>query len=172
MWIRALAGVLLLCLLWSLFRYAMGLRWEKKLREQALARQAGEGRKLIAEVPLKDGVLLVVDDGEALVWGEERQEFADVVGVRMLLNGGVLAGASRDGVVLPEPETAEEYEGRERWLVRVFRGGGKTRDIPCGAMREGVSREIAGRIFEVIRTRIGRGPAQSAQSSIGSPSRG
>jgi len=144
----------LLAILWGLFRFAMGLRFEKRSREQALEREASRGRRVVAEVPLDAGMSLVLADAEALLWGENRQPFAEIDGARMLLNGGVLAGVSRPGVALPEPAPGEEHEGREHWQVRLYRRDGTTLDVPCGALREGVSREIASRVFEAVRAAI------------------
>lgn len=155
MLVRLLAGLLFLAFLWSLFRFAMGLRFEKRVREDSLEREALEGRRLVAEVPLAEGMLLVRDDGEALLWGGERQPFSGISGARMLLNGGVLAGAARPGTTLPEPGRAEEYEGRERWQVRLYLRDGSVRDVPCGSLREGVSREIAQRVFDAVGARLG-----------------
>ena len=155
MLVRVLAALALLAVLLRLFRFAMDLRYEKRSRERALEREASRGRRVLAEVPLASGMLLVLADGEALLWGEERQPFREIEGARMLLNGGVVGGVSRPGVVLPEPAAGEEYEGRERWQVRLYRRDGDTRDVPCGALREGVSREIAARVFEAVRSAIG-----------------
>jgi hypothetical protein len=154
MLIRVFAGLLFLALLWSLIRFAVGLRWEKRNREKALEREAELGRRLVAEVPLDSGMMLVLDDGRALLWGGERQPFAEIAGARLLLNGGVLGSAARAGVALPEPGLAEEYEGRERWEVRLYLRDGSSRSVPCGTLREGVSREIATRVFETVRGAI------------------
>ena len=154
MLIRILAALLFLAFLWSLIRFAVGLRFEKRAREKALEREESLGRRLVAEVPLGAVMMLVLDDGEALLWGEERQPFSELLGARMLLNGRVLAGVARAGASLPEPETAEEDEERERWDVRLYRRDGTIRDVRCGTVREGVSREIATRVFEAVRAAI------------------
>jgi hypothetical protein len=54
-------------------------------------------------------------------------------------------------VSLPEPTSPEEFEGRERWDVVLYLEGGGTRLVECGNLREGVSREIASRIFDEVR---------------------
>jgi hypothetical protein len=154
MLIRILAVLLFLFVLWSLIRFATSLRFEKRNREKELDRESSLGRRLVAEVALDAGMMLVLDDGHALLWGDERQPFGEIVGARMLLNGGVLKSAARAGLALPEPPVAEEYEGRERWLVRLYVRDGSVRDVPCGKLREGVSREIATRVFEVVRAAI------------------
>jgi hypothetical protein len=154
MLIQVLAGLLFLALLWSLIRFATGLRFEKRAREKGLDRESSLGRRLVAEVPGDTGVTLVLEDGHALLWGEERQPFDEIQGARVLLNGGVLQSTAREGALLPDPPAVEEYEGRERWQVRLYRRDGSVRDVPCGKLREGVSREIATRVFETVRAAI------------------
>lgn len=154
MLIRVIAGLLFVAFLWSLIRFAVGLRFEKRAREKALDREESLGHRLVAEVPQGAGMLLVLDDGQALLWGDDRQPYADIAGARMLLNGGILASVARAGVALPERDAVEDDEERERWEVRLYRCDGTTRDIRCGTLREGVSREIATRIFEAVRVAL------------------
>ena len=77
------------------------------------------------------------------------------MGGRLLLNGGIIGEFAATGTSLPAPAGAEEYEGRERWDVRIYRRGAEPVEIPCGTLREGVSREIAGRAFEAVRGAVG-----------------
>jgi hypothetical protein len=154
MLIQILAGLLFLALLWTLIRFATGLRFEKRAREKGLERESSLGRRLVAEVPGDAGITLVLEDGRALMWGDERQPFDEIQGARVLLNGGVLQSIARKGALLPEPPVAEAYEGRERWQVRLYVRDGSVRDVPCGKLREGVSREIATRVFETVRAAI------------------
>ena len=65
----------------------------------------------------------------------------------MLVNGAVLRECA-----LPPPAPPAEYEGRERWEVALFLEGGAEARIPCGTLREGVSREIAARAFEAVQS--------------------
>ena len=53
---------------------------------------------------------------------------------------------------VPEPQSAEDFEGRETWDVVLYLEDGATRVVPCGTLREGVSREIAARVFRATRT--------------------
>jgi hypothetical protein len=63
----------------------------------------------------------------------------------------VIGSFTRAGVALPDPPAPEEYEGRERWDVLIYCAGSRTETVPCGTLCEGVSREIAGRVFEAVR---------------------
>ena len=152
MLIQLLAGAGLLFLLFSLFRFAMGLRWAKVSREAARTEAEDAGRKVVAELPLASGeVAFLVEDASGFAWQDRRVAKADIAGVRMRLNGGVLAEHAREGVRLPPPELAEEYEGRERWDVALFSGDCAPASIPCGVLREGVSREVASTVFAAVK---------------------
>jgi hypothetical protein len=152
MLLQILAAAVFLSFLFSLFRFAMGLRWAKVSRE-ALREEAGVGgRRVVAELPLPSGeVAFLSQDERGFAWGEESVDVADVIGLRMRLNGGVLAEWTRDGVRLPPPAPGEEYEGRERWDVAIFERGGRVALIPCGVLREGVSREVAASVFQAVK---------------------
>jgi hypothetical protein len=150
--VQIVALVALTFLLWMIFRFAMGLRWAKVSREDARAAEQARGRRMVAEIPLSDDeIVFFVEDEAGFYWGGRQVRKRDVRGARLLLNGAVMAGVSRDGERLPEPSASEEYEGRERWEVLLFMDAGRTERIACGTLREGVSREIAGRVFEAAR---------------------
>jgi hypothetical protein len=128
----------------------MALRWSKVVREGSRSAEESRGRRVVAEIPLPDGLLFFLEDDAGFYWGGSQARKSEVLGARMLLNGGVIGSFNRAGAPLPDPPPAEEYEGRERWDVLVYCADG-TRAVPCGSLREGVSREIAGRVFEAVR---------------------
>ena len=142
-------------LLWTFFRFSMGLRWAKVSREDARAAEQARGRRVVAEIPLpNEEIVFFVEDEDGFYWGGRQVRKRDVRGARLLLNGGIMMGVSRDGERLPEPSASEDYEGRERWEVLLFMDAGGTERIACGTLREGVSREIAGRVFEAVRSAV------------------
>jgi hypothetical protein len=160
--VQILALVALAFLLWMIFRFAMGLRWAKVSREDARAAEQARGRRMVAEIPLSDDeIVFFVEDEAGFYWGGRQVRKRDVRGARLLLNGAVMAGVSRDGERLPEPFPPEEYEGRERWEVVLFMVADRAERIACGTLREGVSREIAARVFEAVRVvlRAGKEPS-------------
>jgi hypothetical protein len=158
--IRLGALALLVMVLWQVFRLAMGLRFAKVSREEARASEEASGRRVVAELPLSDAeVVFLVEDEDAFSWGGAQVAKAGVRGARLMVNGAVLQEFSMPGQVLPAPEPAEEYEGRERWEVKVYDGAASTTSIPCGTLREGISREIAGRVFEAVRRAAGAASA-------------
>lgn len=151
MLLQILAAALLLVFLWSVFRFAMGLRWAKLSREELGRAEAARGRRVVAEIPLADDLLLFVEDAHGFHWGAQHAGRGAVLGGRVLLNGGVIGSFARPGVPLPEPPAPEDYQGRERWDVILYVDDGCALGVPCGSLREGVSREIAMRVFEAVR---------------------
>jgi len=148
--IRITAALLLAAALWAVFRFAMALRWSKVVREGSRSDEESRGRRVVAEIPLPDGLLFFVEDDAGFYWGASRARKSEIAGARMLLNGGVIGTFNRSGAALPDPPGAEEYEGRERWDVLIYCAD-RTEAVPCGSLREGVSREIASRVFEAVR---------------------
>jgi hypothetical protein len=148
--IRIVAAVALLAALWALFRFAMALRWSKVVREGSRSDEESRGRKVVAEIPLPHALLFFLEDEAGFYWGGSQARKSEIVGGRLLLNGGVIGSFGRPGATLPDPPPAEEYEGRERWDVLIYCRD-RTAAVPCGSLREGVSREIAGRVFDAVR---------------------
>jgi hypothetical protein len=162
--VQILALLALVFLLWTVFRFAMGLRWAKVSREGARAAEQDRGCRVVAEIPLSDDeIVFFVEDEAGFYWGGRQARKREVRGARLLLNGGVMASITRDGERLPEPSAPEEYEGRERWEVQLFMAAGRSERIACGTLREGVSREIAGRVFEAVRSAVGPGSGSSSR---------
>ncbi|HUG55410.1 MAG TPA: hypothetical protein VMR21_17520 [Vicinamibacteria bacterium] len=152
MWIKVAALLALVLLLWSIFRLAMGLRWAKVSREGARREEEARGRHIVAELPTADGTLgFFAEDHAGFYWPAGEAAKPAVRGARLLLNGGIIASMARAGTALPEPEVPEPFEGRERWDVVLFLAGGGRATVHCGTVREGVSREIATRVFDAVR---------------------
>jgi hypothetical protein len=155
MLIQLLAGLALLAALWMLFRFAMGLRWAKVSREEARSEAEAHGRRVVAEIPLSgEELAFFQEDHQRFHWEAQSVVKAEITGARLLLNGNVVGALSRPGAHLPEMPAAEEYEGRERWDVLLYLQSGDSRRVPCGTLREGVSREIAARVFEAVRREV------------------
>jgi hypothetical protein len=148
--IKVVALLVFFFVVFHLFGYAMALRSAKRTREREREAEEARGRRVVAELPLADGIVLLTEDESDLRWGDARITKAEVEGGRVLLNGGILREFARRPGVLPPPVPPEEFEGRERWEVAVFLEGGRVLRIPCGTLREGVSREVAARVYEAL----------------------
>ena len=160
--IQVLALLALVLALWTVFRFAMGLRWAKVSREDARAAEQARGRRVVAEIPVsEDEVVFFLEDDAGFYWGGRQARKREIRGARLLLNGGVMASFARNGEALPHPSTPEEYQGRERWEVVVYLEDGGEERIACGGLREGVSRDMATRVFEAIRSAVAPGKEQA-----------
>lgn len=147
--VQLAAGLLFLAFLWMLLRFALGLRYSKVVREEARDAQGG---RVVVEIPSPQGeVGFFVEEPEAFSWPAGRAAKAEILGVRLLLRGGPIGAAARPGVELPPAGPIDEYEGRERWDVVLYLRDGGTATVACGTLREGVSREVAARVFESVR---------------------
>ena len=152
--IQLSAGLLLLVFLWRAFRMAMAMRYEGVVRDGERREMEARGRRVVAEVPSHEGdVYLFMETPETFEWRGQILAKARITGCRLLLNGGVMAAAAKQGVALPEPPATEAFEGRERWDVRVY-AQSEAVDIPCGMLREGVSREAARAVYEAVRATL------------------
>jgi hypothetical protein len=154
MLLRVLAAAALLALLWWVFRLSMGLRWSKIEREAARRREEETGRRVVAELPLADGVVFFVADAAGLHWGGQSIAREELAGVRLLLNSAVVSAASRTGATLPEPPAPEDEPGREKWEVLAYLRDGRALAIRCGTVREGISREAARAVFDALRQEV------------------
>jgi hypothetical protein len=155
MWIKIAALLALLALLWSIFRLSMGLRWAKVSREGARREEEGRGRRIVAELPSSDGTLgFFAEDHAGFYWPAGEAGKSALRGARLLLNGGVIAATARAGAALPDPPVPEPFEGRERWEVVLYATEGDHHTVACGRVREGVSREIATRVFDAVRAAL------------------
>jgi hypothetical protein len=152
MWTQVLAGLVFLAFVWMVFRFAMGLRYAKVAREEARGAREGQGVRVVAEIPSKQGdVQFFVDDGDAFSWPGGRIPKDQVAGARLLLRGGLVGSFERPGAALPPVGPVDDDESRERWDVVVYLRDGCFLTVPCGTLREGVSRDVASRVFEALR---------------------
>jgi hypothetical protein len=154
MLVRVAAAIALALVLWWLFRLAMGLRWAKLERDRARRQEEESGRRVVAELPLPEGVVLVVEDAGRITWGGIGVLKQDLLGARLLLNSAVVGTVSRPGAALPPPPEAEPDEGKERWEVVFYLRDGSWRAVGCGSVREGVSRDAARAVLDAVRREV------------------
>jgi hypothetical protein len=158
MLIKVVAAALLVALLWTLLRFALGLRWAKVSREASRRAEEERGRRVVAELPLESGsVDMLLEDDRFFRWDETSVAKDAIVGGRLQLNGGLVAECCRPGTTLPSPGPPEEFDGRERWEVVLHMADGARLSVACGSLREGVSRETAHRAYEAVRAAVAAG---------------
>jgi hypothetical protein len=152
--VKILAGIGLLVLVWVLLRYALALRYAKIARERSRAEEESRGRRVVAEIPADEGLALFTEDQDRFYWAGREVRKREIAGVRMLVNGAAAATAARPGAALPDPPAAESSEGRERWEVVLYLRDGGAALVRCGSLREGISRDIAARVYEAARAAV------------------
>lgn len=155
MLIKVAAAALLVAFLWALLRLALGLRWAKLTREGERREEEERGRRVLAELPLPSGeIVLLLEDDRAFRWGAASVARETILGARLVMNGAILAECARPGFAPPPPVPPEDFDGRERWEVVLYLAGSGVATIPCGTLREGVSREIASRAYEAVKAEL------------------
>jgi hypothetical protein len=154
--IAALVAIVLLMVAASL---ATTLKAYRRRRDRARDSERALGRRIIAELPVSDELVLVTEDEKRLYYGERSIDKDLVVAVRVLINGAPIAAhvSRRHAAAPPVQPTAFEDrpEGiaRDRWDVAVEAING-TMLVECGAIRERVSQELARVVFEAVKRDI------------------
>ncbi len=153
---RDLIGIAVVVLLvFAALRMATALQGYRRGHEQRRERLGAEGRSVVAEVPVPDGLLFFAQDAGAFYWGERRIPKRDVKAVQVRFGDVPLSTARARRFGGPEPAGADASAGvpdmpeRARWDVAVETTE-ETVVVPCGAIREHVSQELARRIFEAV----------------------
>jgi hypothetical protein len=157
MLVRILAAAAFVLLLGALFRLAMALRYARLRREEERRAEEARGRRLVAEAPdLRGEIVLVLEDAAGLYWGAGRVVAKrELRGAQLLLNRRVLEQAARAGGALAAPAPGGDEDGvRERWDVALHLESGEVVEVPCGTLREGVSREAARAVFAAARDAV------------------
>ncbi len=155
--VAGIVAVLLLLLAASL---ATTLKAYRRRRERARDSERALGRRLIAELPTADELVLVSDDDSRIYYGERSIDKDLITAVRVLINGSPIAAyVSRRHPSPHAPATVFEDrpEGiaRDRWDVAVETVTG-TILIECGAIRERVSQELARTVYDAIKSDVER----------------
>ncbi len=160
MLVKFLAAMALAYVVVRLLGFAFGLRAQMRAREAERANQESRGRRVVAELPLEDGVVLFLEDAAGFYWRDVAVAKASLSGARLVLNGGGGAQAARAGALLPAAAAAAEFDGSEQWEVVLHLKGAATRRVPCGRLREGVSRDAASAVFDASKQALAASPAR------------
>lgn len=161
-----IAGIVAIALLLVAASLATTLQAYRRRRERARDSEGALGRRIIAELPGADDLVLVSEDDKRFYYGDRCVDKDLIVAVRLLINGAQIAahasrqhltsgestadiatsGGGAPGVIEDRPEGI----ARDRWDVALETFGG-TVLIECGAVRERVSQELARTIFEAVK---------------------
>ena len=150
------AAVVAIVLLLAAASMATALRGYRQRRVRLRDSERALGRTIIAEIPAGDDLVLVSTDPVRFHYGDRSIDKDLIVAVRVLVNGSPIAAyiSPRHPAAATRQPTSfdDQPEGivRDRWDVAVETVAGTTL-IECGAIRERVSQELAGRIFDAIK---------------------
>ena len=153
-----IAWIVALALLVVAASLATTLQHYRRRRQRAQDSERALGRRVVAEVPAGDELVLFSEDPVRFHYGERSIDKDLIVAVRVLINGAPIAAvvSNRQTNAAPQPTRFEDRpEGieRDRWDVAIETERG-TVLVECGAIRERVSQELARRIFDVVKESV------------------
>jgi len=114
---------------------------------------------VLAEIPTDTGLVFFTEDANAFRFGDRVIEKHLIQSARVLINGAAIAASAREGTnssdTVARDIVQEQDEGisRDRWDVAIVTEH-ETTVVPCGAIREQISQEIARRVFGAVRQTI------------------
>ncbi len=155
------AGIIAVALLLFAASLATTLTVARQRRRRAREAEGAKGRRLIAEIPGDDGLVLFSEDAGAFYYGARAIGKASIAAARVLINGAPIAAALSlrhvAGAAIPPTSFDDRPEGiaRDRWDVALETTEG-TILVECGAIRERVSQELARAVFDAVRRAIER----------------
>jgi hypothetical protein len=151
-----IAGIVALVLLGAAASLATALQGFRRRRERARDSERALGRTIIAEVPDRDGLVLISEDAVRFYYGDRSIDKDLIVAVRVLINGAPIAAyvSRRHAHEAARQATSfdDRPEGiaRDRWDVAIETAADTTL-VECGAIRERISQELARKIFDRIK---------------------
>ena len=154
------AGIVAFALLVVAASLATTLTYVRRRRARAHDSELALGRRIIAEVPAAEDLVLFSEDDVRFHWGEQSIDKDLILAARVLINGAPIAAATsnRARQALLQPTAFDDRpEGiaRDRWDVAIETERG-TVLVECGSIRERVSQELARRIFDAVRASVER----------------
>jgi hypothetical protein len=155
-----IAGFVAIALLVSAASLATTLTFYRRKRQRAHDSERALGRRIVAELPTADTLLLFSEDDVRFYYGERSIDKDLITAVRVLINGAPIAAvvARRYAGQQTQPTTFEDRpEGiaRDRWDVAIETVKGTTL-VECGAIRERVSQELARTVYEAVKRDVER----------------
>ncbi|HXH06421.1 MAG TPA: hypothetical protein VNI83_07495 [Vicinamibacterales bacterium] len=167
LWRDLAAGLVAAALLVFALLLGATLHLHRQRRRAEERAAAAAGRRIVAEVPAGSDLVLFCEDAERFYFGAASVAKADVRAVRLVVGGAAVSEEAVPGYqprALPASVTArgEAVPGREHWDV-VLETVSDALVVPCGALGERVSQEIACRIFERAKAAVAGTPAAQAR---------
>jgi hypothetical protein len=151
------AAVIAVLLFYLAMRLATTLTMHRRRRQRNRDSEHALGRSVIVEIPGADDFVLFSEDAVRFYYGDRSIDKDLVCTVRLLINGNVIAEASRDASAARNPGVVihDQPEGiaRDRWDVAIDAENGSL-VVECGAIRERVSQELGRAVFDAVKRAI------------------
>lgn len=153
------AALMAVALLFFALRLATALTRDRRKRGNEREAIAASGRTILAEIPSDAGLLFFTEDAEAFHLGERLIPKTAITAARVLINGAPIAVAAspdhRNAAAISSELIQERPEGlsRDQWDVAIDTEE-DTVLVPCGAIREQISQELARTIFDAVKRTI------------------
>ena len=151
-----MAALVAIVLLFFALRLATALTRDRRKRRGEREAIAAGGRTILAEIPSEAGLVFFTEDPEAFHLGDRPIPKATITAARVLINGAPIAVAARPdhqaAATISSDLVQQRPEGlaRDRWDVAIDTEDG-TLVVPCGAIREQISQELARGVFEAVK---------------------
>jgi len=153
------AGLVAVFLLFAAAGLASTLQSFRRRRQRARDAERALGRRIVAEIPAGEDLVLFSEDDKRFYCGERAIDKDLIVAVRLLINGAPIATCVSPAHEREAAATATSFEdrpegiARDRWDVAIETVIGTTL-VECGAIRERVSQELARHVFDAVRASV------------------
>ncbi len=150
------AALVAIMLLLVALRLATSLTRDRRRRWRERATLEAGGRTVLAEIPSEEGLTLFTEDTDAFHFGDREIPKRTIRAARVLINGAPIAAAvaphHTDVNAIPAEVVEDRTDGisRDRWDVAIETDS-DTVVVPCGAIRERISQELARSIFDAVK---------------------
>jgi hypothetical protein len=161
-----IAGAIALALLLVAASLATTLKTYRQRRMRTRDSERALGRRIVAEIPADDDLVLFSEDEKRFYYGERSIDKDLIAAVRVLINGAPIAAYVSRRTAAPHAaptafEDRPEGIARDRWDVAIEAVTG-TMLVQCGAIRERVSQELARAVFDAVKRDMERRDATEA----------
>ena len=157
----AVAGLVAIFLILSALSLGTALHAYRRKRQRARDSERALGRMIVAEIPAANDLVLFSADTARFYYGDVSIDKDLIVAARVLINGSPIASyvsrrrAKQEQAQATSFQDREEGIARDRWDVAIETVTG-TVLVPCGAIRERVSQELARAVFEAVKSAVER----------------
>ena len=140
-------------------RLATSLTRDRRKRRQERVELKTSGQSILAEIPSDTGITFFTEDAVAFHFGQHSIAKTSIMSARVLINGAPIAISIRAGAPVTNTvahdivEERSENLTRDQWDVAIDTND-DTVVVPCGAIRERISQELARCIFAALKNTL------------------